>query len=85
MPYTNPFRKFGGEHKVEIIKNRPTSYPAAGAKPTAAGVFNFKMVCSCQFEVLCRTMEEAESWKRQHLGVHGVPVEGKVEAVLPVQ
>lgn len=78
MSYMNPFRSLGGEHVVKIIDNVVPTYGKGGASAT---VFVLKMVCSCQFEVLCRTQEEAESWKRQHLGLHGVPVEGKVEAV----
>jgi hypothetical protein len=79
MAFMNPFRRFGGEHEAKIVDNLvPTQGTKGGA---GSSVYNLKMVCSCQFEVLCRTMEEAESWKRQHLGTHGMPVEGRVEAV----
>jgi len=83
----NPFRRPGGTHEVQIVENVPQLYSAFGGQPCGNSVgtssYAYKVVCSCQFEVLCQTMEAAEAWKRQHLGLHGVPVEGKVEAVGP--
>ena len=63
------------EHHINIMPNLPGGYPAPGAKPIDLGnsVYKFKVVCSCQWEVLVKTEVEAEQWARSHCFQHGYP------------
>lgn len=85
MPYTSP-RVFSSgygnnEHDAKVVPNAVPQYPASTARnQNGNSVYQYKVVCSCQFEVLCKTEEEANAWKAQHLRFHGVVT---VEAVSP--
>ena len=72
MPYTSPRAIFhnGNEatHDCRVIPNQPTGYPGKGQVPVS--VYQYKVVCSCQFEVLCLTEAMANDWRRSHLINH---------------
>lgn len=48
------------EHDVKVVPNPVTT-------PTP---FPFKVVCSCQFEVLAETEEKAKQWAAVHKARH---------------
>lgn len=74
MPYLNPFRRLGDPdaHEVKIISNEPTSYPVGQARAVGASVYQFKVVCKCQFEALATTQEQADFYVRSHKKAHGL-------------
>ena len=69
MAYINPFTRDVREHNISIVENHNSPYP--GGKAVGMSAYQYKVKCSCQWEVLCRDMGEAESWKWAHLHNHG--------------
>ena len=61
---------FGPNHDCRIIENVIPSYGINGGQGTSR--YKFKVVCSCQWECLCITEQEAELWKGSHLRSHGL-------------
>jgi hypothetical protein len=74
MGYLNPRAIFSNRreplHDAHVIDNNPHGYPGRPAV-VATSVYAYKVVCSCQFEVLCVTKAEAEQWRIAHLANHG--------------
>jgi hypothetical protein len=66
MPYINPFTRDNREHIVKIVSNVVPTHPVTTGKAVGTSVYQFKVVCSCQWEVLTKTEEEANQWKFSH-------------------
>jgi hypothetical protein len=59
---------FGPHHDCRII---PNVVPYFGNSPQGVSRYKFKVVCSCQWECLCITEDEAKVWQGSHLRSHG--------------
>ena len=73
MPYLSPRIFSNGnepQHNIKIVDNIVPQYPGHVSAGAQTSIYQYKLVCSCQFEVLCRTMAEAESWRASHLALH---------------
>jgi hypothetical protein len=70
------------EHVVRILNNIVPNYPGHANAGAMTSFYQFKVVCSCQFEVLCRDQAEADMWKAQHLSCHGVSAAVEVAPTL---
>src|SRR6266849_3503032 len=68
MPYFPP-RMFSNGNE------RPHNTVVKENAHAGESVYKFEVTCSCQWQVLARTEQEAEGYKLSHLAFHGGPHE----------
>ncbi len=59
-------------HQIKIVDNVVPSYPSVGAKGTGASSYALRVVCSCQWEALAQTQQDAEYYAESHRRSHGI-------------